>query len=122
MPILDVEVVGELPDRVGQGLAPRIADAASRVLDSPPQSTWVKIRFLPADHYAENEGGPPAGTEPVLVSVLQADPPRGDDLAALAERLTAAIAGACERSVDGVHLIFEPPAAGRVAFGGRLRR
>ncbi|MND08911.1 hypothetical protein D3C83_318630 [compost metagenome] len=55
------------------------------------------------------------------MSVLEADPPQGDDLAAQALRLTEAIAAACNRPAANVHLVYEPPARGRVAFGGTLR-
>lgn len=122
MPILDVEVVGSIPDAVAEGLAERIADAAAEAVGSRPQGTWVKLRCLGEDAYAENGGGPPEGVEPVLVSVLQAEVAEGGELEEQALRLTRGIAEACDRPVENVHIIFEPPAAGRVSFGGKLRR
>ena len=122
MPILDVELIGPVPARIRDGLASRIAEAAGEVLESRPQGTWVKLHFVDATDYAENAGGPPAGAEPVIVSVLEAAPLAGDALAERAGRLTTAIADACGRSAGNVHLIFEPAAAGRIAFGGTLRR
>ncbi len=121
MPILDVELVGPVPDEVRQGLAQRIADAVGDALGSRPQGTWVKLRFLEAEAYSENSGGPTADARPVLVSVLQAQPPSGAELSVLASRLTAAIAEACRRPIENVHIIFEPPADGRISFGGKLR-
>jgi len=121
MPILDVHLIGPVPDGVRHGLAERIAEAAGRVLQSRPQATWVKLHFLTADAYAENAGGPPEGAQPVIVSVLLADRAEGEALAAQAQLLTKAIADACARPDENVHLIYEPPARGRVAFGGRLR-
>ena len=120
MPILNVDFVGPLPDNVKRVLARRIADAAGTVLGSPPRRTWVRVRFVTADEYAENEGAEP-GVFPVIVSVLEADPPQGDDLAGEALRLTEAIAAACNRPAENVHLVYDAPARGRVAFGGRLR-
>ena len=35
-------------------------------------------------------------------------------------RWQLAIAEACSRPVEDVHILFEPPAAGRIAFGGKL--
>ena len=122
MPILDVELIGPVPERIRAGLASRIADAAGKALESRPQGTWVKLRFIEASDYAENDGGPPAGAEPVIVSVLEAAPLSGDALAERAVHLTTVIADACGRSAESVHLIFEPAAAGRIAFGGTLRR
>lgn len=121
MPILDVEVVGPVPDDVRSGLAQRIAEASGKVLDSRPQSTWVKLRFLDEKDYAENAGGPPEGVWPVLVSVLQAELTQRSQLSEQASRLAVAIAEACGRPIENVHIIFEPPAAGRIAFGGKLR-
>ncbi len=123
MPILEVEIVGPLDDAIEDGLAARLADAAAAVLDPDrPQGTWVRLRRLDLDGYAENVGGPLAGTLPVFVSVLQAAPPGGDALGREARALTEAVAGACGRSAEHVHLLYEPPAAGRIAFGGELRR
>ena len=117
MPILDVELTGETPAD-SAGLARRIADAAGDVFGTPPSRTWVKLRSLHA--YAENGAGPPAGVQPVFVSVLLARPPEGEERAAQVEALTRALAEACARPVENVHVLYAPAAAGRVAFGGRL--
>lgn len=120
MPILEVDYVGPVADNVRRALARRIADAVATVLGAPPRSTWVRMRFVPADEYAENEGADP-GVWPVIVRVLEADPPEGDALATQARRLTGAIAASCGRPEENVHLVWEPPGRGRVSFGGRLR-
>ncbi|HTM22286.1 MAG TPA: hypothetical protein VL172_17320 [Kofleriaceae bacterium] len=119
MPILEVRVVGDVSVDVARGLARRIADAAAGVLGSPPRGTWVTVEAIPEDDYAEN-GGVAAGVEPVLVRVLLRDGPPAEGLEAQAEALTRAIAGCCGRPADNVHIIYEPAARGRVAFGGRL--
>ncbi len=46
MPILDVQLVGPVAADIRPGLAQRIAEATGRALDSRPQDTWVKLRFL----------------------------------------------------------------------------
>lgn len=120
MPILDVDFVGPVADNVRRALARRIADAAGTVLGAPPRSTWVRMNFVPADEYAENDGAEP-GVFPVIVHVLEADPPEGEALATEARRLTEAIAAVCGRPAEQVHLVYAPPGRGRVAFGGRLR-
>jgi phenylpyruvate tautomerase PptA (4-oxalocrotonate tautomerase family) len=120
MPILDVEYIGPVADNVRRAMARRIADAAGEALGAPPQTMWVRMRFVPADEYAEN-GGAAAGVFPVIVNVLEADPPQGEALAGEAARLTGAIAAACGRPAENVHLVYAPPGRGRVAFGGELR-
>ena len=57
----------------------------------------------------------------MIVSILQAQRPEGAELSKLAFKLTQAIASACERPPENVHLIFEPDAAGHIAFGGQVR-
>lgn len=115
MPILDVEMVGEVPE----GLAAEIAEAAGRALDSRPGGTWVKLRAIP--HYAEN-GPIDASVQPVFVRLIERALPEEDALAARVMALAEAIAGACDRPRENVHVIVEPPGAGRVAFGGVLVR
>ncbi len=117
MPILEVEIVGA--PETSDGLAARIAVAAGEALDKPG-GTWVRLRRLEPADYAESDGGPPAGVAPVFVRVLERAAP--DDLDARVERLTDAVAAACGRPAENVHVLYEPPAAGRMAFGGRLVR
>lgn len=120
MPILEVELVGPLRETAREGLAARIADRAAEVFGAEPGTCWVALREIPREDYAECGGGPPAGVSPVIVRVLQARVAAGAALAAEVEALTRAIAGACGRPAENVHLIYEPPGAGRVAFGGGL--
>ena len=120
MPMLDVQIVGRLSDSDHRDLARRIADAAGAVLGSEPGQTWVTLHFVASEAYAENGGGPAGGVEPVIVSVVQASLPTGSALSEQIARLTRAIAQACGRPAENVHLVYQPHGKGRVAFGGRL--
>ena len=120
MPILDVEMVTEPGAEPPPGIAGKIADAAGQVFGTQPHNTWVKLRFLPLDQYAENEGGPEAGVRPVFVSVLKYQAPEGDALQAEIDALVPMIASACDRPEKNVHLFYRAGAAGRAAFGGKL--
>lgn len=118
MPILEVRVVGELAAHLEADLAQRIADAAGAALGSRPGGTWVTVDTVPAARYAENGGA--GEVAPVFVRVLLRDGPPREGLAAQVAALTAALAGCCGRPAENVHVVYEPAAAGRVAFGGRL--
>ena len=121
MPILDVELVtldGRAP---AARVAGELADAASRCLGAAPGTTWVRLRALARSGYAESGGGPPAGVMPVFVRVQMARVPPAAELGPLAASLTAELARVLARPAENVHLVFEPDAAGRIAFGGRLR-
>jgi hypothetical protein len=119
MPILDVDLVlapGETPV---SDLAARLADAAGQVFETEPRRTWVKLRFMEASLYAENNSA--AGSVyPVFVTVLKARLPIGNELEAEVSKLTESIAQVCDRSVENVHLFYQPEGAGRVAFGAKL--
>ncbi len=119
MPIVDVEVVG------GKGadaeLAQRLADALGVVFGSRPRGTWVRVRYLEDAKYAENTGAQ-SGVAPIFVHVLQAEVPDNSALEVLARQLCTAVAEVCERPPEYVHLVFEPAAKGRIAFGGQLHK
>jgi phenylpyruvate tautomerase PptA (4-oxalocrotonate tautomerase family) len=120
MPILDVDIVVADDEVLDAALPSQLADAAGEVFGAVAGSAWVRVRPVPRAQYAENGGGPPEGVHPVLVRVLVAEVPTGSELRNQVHRLTAAIAKVCERPPENVHLVYEPPARGRVAFGGKL--
>jgi hypothetical protein len=120
MPILNVEIVGEVLSVEPQRLAQAIADAAGAIFESPPGRTWTRVRTLPSTHYAENHTDPASDRMPVFVSVLHRAPPTGLALEREVKALTHALALVLNRSTDLVHLEYLPPAAGRQAFGGSL--
>ena len=117
MPILTVELVG--PNPPAEGLARTLADAAGRVFGSEPATTWVKLHWLDAAFYGENDSA--CSVQPVFVDLLLADPPEGQALQQLLARLTDAVAAVIGCPAEQVHVLLQPPAAGRISFGGRLR-
>ena len=120
MPILTVEIIVEETEKIAPNLAWAIADAAGAIFGSAPGQTWVRLHRLPAAHYAENGIAPDATPRPVFVSVLKAESPASSELAREVAELASAIGALCGRPADVVHIFYEPPAAGRGAFGGKL--
>ena len=120
MPILDIELVEPQALRDKRALASAIADGVARALDTPRGSTWVKVRYLAEQDYAEDGGGPAHGARPVFVRLLLADWPTAEELASRVERVTRVVAEECGGPSETVHVICEPPARGRIAFGGYL--
>lgn len=123
MPILEIQIVGPIshPDEQSakEPLAQAIADRAGDILNTRPQGTWLRITRLPIEDYAEN-GGRDAGVMPVFVAVTMSNPPATDTWAPQAQALTQAIAEACDRPAQNVHILLQPSARGRIAFGGKL--
>ncbi len=117
MPILAIEAVGELERK--SGAAQRASDAAGEVFGVKPGRCWVKLSVLPSGQYAEN-GGVQEGVSPVFVSVILGEAPKGDARCSQCRNLAKALAAALDRPVENIHIIYEPDAKGRIAFGGRL--
>jgi phenylpyruvate tautomerase PptA (4-oxalocrotonate tautomerase family) len=118
VPILEVEVVLRPGESLPAGLARELADRAGEAFDSAPGGTWVRVRALAREQYAENGGV--EGMYPVFVSVLKARLPTAWAMQAEISRLTALIARACARPPENVHIFYQPAGMGRVAFGGKL--
>lgn len=121
MPILDIEIVVPDGQSVPDNMAAQLADAAGEIFRSPPGTTWVRLRPLPHSCYAENGTTEPEGWQAVFVAVIKAHLPTGHELETEVRALTAAIARVCQRNPEHVHVLYQPHATGRIAFGGRLR-
>jgi phenylpyruvate tautomerase PptA (4-oxalocrotonate tautomerase family) len=123
VPILDIEIVqADGAPASAAGLTQALADAAGRSLGATPGRTWVRLRRLPASHYAESESVVADDELPVFVTLLHARPPHGEALADEVRALTLALATCLGRAPERVHLQYAPPGAGRQAFGGELVR
>ena len=117
MPILEVEIVGAFEK---ENIAQPLADAAAKVLKTGPGRTWVKMRFLPADQFAES-GGAASDVRPVFVSVLLGRCNEIKERAQIASGLVEEFSRILSRPAENIHVLFEPEAMGRIAFGGKLR-
>lgn len=123
MPILEVELTGGVAAATRSGLAQRLADAVGAIFRSAPGETWVRLRDTHPENYAENATDTfAAGVHPVFVRVLRRALPDPEPLAQEIKALTEAVAVATGRPADQVHVAYEPPGAGRIAFGGRVVR
>jgi enamine deaminase RidA (YjgF/YER057c/UK114 family) len=111
MPILDVTIVGEAALD-----AQALADEVGAILKTERAHTWVRVHRIARAEYAENAD--PNAPSPIFATlVLRALP---DDRASIARALSEAIAKLADRPLDLVHFLFEPPAAGKIAFGAEL--
>lgn len=120
MPIVDVEVVTRSNENIDPKLASAVADAAGEVFGTEPGRTWVRLRTLSQFAYAENGGGSEADVLPVFVTVLKADVPDRESMRQEVQTLAARFAPLCNRPAENVHILYEPAARGRIAFGGKL--
>ena len=120
MPIVTVEIVADPDRRLEHNLTQSLADAIGRVLRSPPGQTWVRLRTLQRNEYAENEALVDAAELPIFVTLLERRPHTGAELQAEVTALTHAIAQVIGRPAASVHVEYAPAAAGRISFGGKL--
>ena len=117
--MVDIEIVLRENESLRSELASELADELADIFHSPSRGTWVKVRGLPANQYAEN-GGTPTGVYPVFVAILKSTFPLPGEMPKEVERITGAVAQICNRSSENVHVIYEPEARGRLAFGGKI--
>jgi len=120
MPIIDVEIVVAPNGPVGAGLAQSLADAVGLALGSPAGQTWVRLRLLAREHYAENESSLASTELPVFVTVLKRALPGQAEMTDEITRLTESVANVLGRNRNRVHVEYAPAASGRLAFGGKL--
>ena len=120
MPVVTVEIVAPNAPAAVHGLAQMLADAVGFALESPPGQTWVRVRAVPVDQYAENEAIPDAANFPVFVTILERQPPQGAELVRQVTALTGVIAQVIARPSHCVHIEYAPAALGRLSFGGTL--
>lgn len=113
MPIVDIEFVGERTSD-----AQSYADRLGIVFGSAPGTTWVRLRSLDSESYAEN--GPPTDQQPIFVTVLLRRHPNEAALSSLARRVAEVVGDVAGRARTDVHVVFAERGAGRVAFGGNL--
>ena len=99
-----------------------LADALGELFGSQPSGTWVRARQQQRAYYAENLIEVRADMRPVIVEVLKSELDRGKDLDLEAAAVCALVAQVLGRRTENVHVIYELPARGRVAFGGKLVR
>ena len=118
MPILEVEIILRVNEKLKADLAGEISNVAGEIFNSPDGHTWVKLREMPLDYYAENGGGPPEDISPVFVSVLKRHLPDLAEMQIETARLAAEIGKVCNRPKENVHILYLPPGAGRIFFGG----
>jgi phenylpyruvate tautomerase PptA (4-oxalocrotonate tautomerase family) len=120
MPIVTVEVVAGAIDAMAQDLVQSLADAIGRALKSPPGQTWVRVRSLARDQYAENEALADGAQLPVFVTILKRQSSQPAELEGEVTALTRAVAQVIGRPTTCVHIEYAPAAAGRLSFGGVL--
>ena len=97
-----------------------LADALGELFGSQPSGTWVKARQQQRAYYAENMIEFSPEMRPVIVEVLKTELDAGKSLAIEAAAICAVVAQIMDRRSENVHVIYEPAARGRVAFGGQL--
>ena len=119
MPIVDIEIIPKPEEIIRDEIVQELADQLGEIFGSPKGGTWVKIRELTENHYAEN-GGKEEGVYPIFVSVLKSRLPSPDELQKEVKRITGAVAQICGRSTENVHVIYHSEGKGRVAFGGKI--
>ena len=122
MPIVDIEILTTTtgPVSIDTESLQCVADELGELFGSAPGNTWIRLRSIDKNDYAENGVVTELQATPVFVSVLRADLP---EVSAL-RREMAGVADVVSRALDhpreNVHVLYAPGARGRIGFGGEL--
>ncbi len=119
MPIVDIEVLEDDSQSLDTHLQ-AVADRLGALFGSDPAGTWVRLRYLSRAHYAENHVSVGEELGVTFVTILKARLPHVDALRAEAKQVALTVAEALDRPQANVHVLYAPPAEGRIAFGGQL--
>ena len=127
MPIVTIETLSDSPYSDDDAMpSPQqlqsLADALGELFGSQPSGTWVRARQQQRAYYAENMIDFSPDLRPVIVEVLKSEVASGNGLAIEAAAVCAVVAKILGRRTENVHVIYQPAARGRVAFGGQLVR
>lgn len=127
MPIVTIETLSDSPFSSDDALPTpdqlqELADALGELFGSQPSGTWVRARQQDRAYYAENMIDCSPELRPVIVEILKSELETGKDLAIEAAAICALVSQTLGRRTENVHVIYEPAARGRVAFGGKLVR
>jgi phenylpyruvate tautomerase PptA (4-oxalocrotonate tautomerase family) len=123
MPIVTIQVLEDADHSpIAHEAVQMLADTLGDFFGSDVAGTWVKLTYLPREHYAENRTTVSLQQRPVFVEILKATLPSIDARAAEARRVATLVAEALQRPTDNVHVLYLPAATERMAFGGELIR
>lgn len=127
MPIVTIETLSDSPHSISDAMPTpeqlqSLADALGELFGSQPSGTWVRARQQQRAYYAENLVQPGPEVRPVIVEILKSEMETEENLAIEAAAVCALVAQILGRPTECVHLVYEPAARGRVAFGGKLVR
>lgn len=120
MPIVNIQIVGNSKDQYQSVSTQFVANELSKIFKSSLQGTWVKITSIPEYSYAENNPIKDNKEQPVFVRILKRTLPSTSLLREEALILAETIGRILNRPKHNVHVIYEPDALGRIAFGGVL--
>ena len=122
MPIVDIEVVTSTPDTtaIGKATSQRLADELGSLFGGDSGGTWVRLRWIDHDAYAENQAAHGSQARPTFVNILRAELPEAPALRREMQGVAEIVARTLNRPRENVHVLYAPAAKGRIGFGGEL--
>ena len=122
MPIVDVEVVTGAtdPEAIGKEALQLLADELGSLFGGDPGGTWVRLRTIDRNAYAENRAAVRPDARPTFVNILRAETPERGTLRREMKKVAEIVARTLDRPPENVHVLYAPGAIGRIGFGGSL--
>ena len=120
MPIVDIEVVTADTGTIGKDTLQLLADELGDLFGSASGGTWVRLRSIDPDAYAENRAARGSQARPTFVNVLRAELPESSELRREMAAVAEIVARVLDHPRENVHVLYAPAARGRIGFGGAL--
>lgn len=122
MAIVDIElVIQEGRDSyLSQEQTRSIANTLGRIFETKPNRTWVRIRYLPSEQYAENEAPEGPAVLPTFITILKNRPPEPGLMASQMLAIAQGLSPIINRPAGSIHILYEASALGRLGVGGIL--
>lgn len=120
MPIVDIEVVAADTRTIGTDRLQLLADELGDLFGSDSGGTWVRLRSIDPDAYAENQGTSGSQGRPTFVNILRAELPESSELRREMAGVAEVVAQVLDHPRENVHVLYAPAARGRIGFGGEL--
>jgi phenylpyruvate tautomerase PptA (4-oxalocrotonate tautomerase family) len=122
MAVVEIELVvaHSMEGELSGNQTSAVANTLAEIFGTGPNRTWVRFRYLPSNHYAQNGTYDESRELPVFIRILKNRPPQKEEMAeqmiAIARRLAPIIG----RPAEFIHILYEPTARGRFGVGGVL--
>jgi phenylpyruvate tautomerase PptA (4-oxalocrotonate tautomerase family) len=123
MPIIEFQIIGNLEISDKKDFRKELINGLANIFGSENKSVWCKFNFIPVENYIENDN---SGLSiplplPIFLKILNYQNKSIEECKKEAIIISEFVSKVCNRPKENIHILYEPSAKGRIAFGGILK-